>query len=511
MLVVLTVNLLVAQVLGQASAQWKLAAVGGLLCAAPALLGLWWAQGSLRSALALTLSLTALVVLQIQLAGGSLLWHFNVFVSLSLLLVYRDWRPLVFMAGLFAVHHVSFDRMLAAGIGTYCLSQPDLNQVALHVAFVVVQTLALSKVAVTQHRSARELRELEVLVNSMGHDGRIRLNLSVMQAQTTAGRRLQQLQHRMATAMAEVQSVGQRIEAAAQSVASGSGALRQRTRDAATGLQDASMCLQQISVIVEHSTEAATEARSMSDTATLMAEQGNRMVAEVTHTMQDIEHSSARINEIIAVIDSIAFQTNILALNAAIEAARAGEQGRGFAVVAGEVRHLAQRSAAAAREIKTLINASTKTVQSGTQQVGGAGQAMDQLVGSVKRVGELFQAVTSDTSEQMQGLRTVSQSLTELSDSTQSNVGVADEASDAASDLHAQVARLAEVLSAFKLSGAGDAGLAAAGASTNTHTKTNPGPDPSARRSPSVPPAAPRSQTVPKGPVAAQQATVDYF
>jgi len=451
LLVIIGLNVLGALLLGHWHDQLALAAQVSAALAGVILLGALPALGRLRSRLLLSAVLTVLVALQIHLARGALQYHFNVFVSLSLLLVYRDWRPIATMASLFIAHHVGFDRLLQAGIGTYCLSAPDPLQIALHAAFVVAQGGVLSAVAMRMQAESLVARELEFLVNAMGREGRIRLNLDVVRAETPLGQRLHHVQARMAEAIRAVQDASRQVDAAAQDVAEGSGALMSLTESTASGLKDSAMCLQQIGVIVQHSTEASGEARAMSVTAAGMADQGDQMVTGVVATMKEIEAASRRITDIIGVIDGIAFQTNILALNAAVEAARAGEQGRGFAVVASEVRSLAQRSATAAKEIKSLIGISSTTIETGTRLVGGAGKTMNQLVSSVRRVGELFESVTADTAEQMQGLQTVSASITELSGATEQNVGVAERASAAAAAMREQSARLAEVLNAFNL------------------------------------------------------------
>ena len=184
------------------------------------------------------------------------------------------------------------------------------------------------------------------------------------------------------------------------------------------------------------------------------------MVSEVVTTMGDINQSSRKIADIIGVIDSIAFQTNILALNAAVEAARAGEQGRGFAVVASEVRNLAGRSAEAAREIKALIGASVERVESGARLVQNAGTTMDEIVGSVQRVGAIIGEITAASSEQSDGIGQVNTAVNHLDQMTQQNAALVEESAAAAQSLREQAMRLAGAVQVFKLSPAdGDVGL----------------------------------------------------
>ncbi len=450
--------------------------------------------------MALATALAALVELQIWLSGGGLAQHFNIFVSLSLLMAYRDWRPIAFMGSLFVGHHLLADCFLQP---VMCLATPDAGPVLTHGAFIGAHALLSGCAAWVLERESRAARELEILINAMGRDGPIRLNLAVMRTESPLAQRLQHVQARMAEAMRAVQASSRQVEVAAHEVAAGSGELMARTEAAASGLRDSAMCLEQIGIIVQHSTEASTEAKAMSGTAAGMADQGDRLISDVVETMKAIESSSHRINDIIGVIDGIAFQTNILALNAAVEAARAGEQGRGFAVVASEVRSLAQRSAAAAKEIKSLIGVSTDTVESGTQLVSGAGQTMNQLVASVRRVGELFESVSADTSEQMQGLKTVSDSISELSGTTQQNVAVAERASAAAADLREQSARLAEVLASFNL---GDVDVTAAAPVPHRATAV-----PRRVPSPVAPARAPRAAAPPPAPAASESGVVEFF
>ena len=185
--------------------------------------------------------------------------------------------------------------------------------------------------------------------------------------------------------------------------------------------------------------------------ASAVAQRGGQVVAGVVSTMQDISASSRKISDIIGTIDGIAFQTNILALNAAVEAARAGEQGRGFAVVASEVRSLAQRSAAAAREIKGLIGASVEKVESGSRMVADAGTTMKEIVDSVQRVDHIIGEITTSSSEQSEGIHQVNNAVTQLDQMTQQNAALVEESAAAAESLKDQAHRLSAVVDTFRL------------------------------------------------------------
>ena len=241
------------------------------------------------------------------------------------------------------------------------------------------------------------------------------------------------------------------INDASRQIAEGNQNLSDRTEQQAQSLQSASSAMHQLAATVRESADSAANASTLAGQVNGVAQRGGEAVSAVVRTMGEIETSSRRIEEIIGVIDGISFQTNILALNAAVEAARAGEQGRGFAVVAGEVRSLAQRSATAAKEIKTLIAGSADKVRSGSQQVAQAGQTMDELVAAVQRVNMLIGEISLAAAQQRSGIDDVSESVTQLDQSTQQNAAMVEEAAAAAGALSQQAAVLAQSVAVFRL------------------------------------------------------------
>ena len=241
------------------------------------------------------------------------------------------------------------------------------------------------------------------------------------------------------------------INTASAEIATGNLDLSTRTEQTASNLQQAASSMEQLTGTVRQSADSAQQANQLAASATETARRGGVVVSEVVSTMDQINASSKKIGDIISVIDGIAFQTNILALNAAVEAARAGEQGRGFAVVAGEVRSLAQRSAAAAKEIKTLIGASMERVEGGSRLVANAGSTMTEIVASVQRVSHIIGEITTATSGQSSGIGQVSASMGELDQMTQQNAALVEQSAAAAESLKEQTARLAQVIDTFRL------------------------------------------------------------
>ena len=241
------------------------------------------------------------------------------------------------------------------------------------------------------------------------------------------------------------------IAIGAGQIATGNADLSHRTEQQAGSLQQTASSMEQLTTTVRANAEAALAADKLAKSASDVAARGGATVMTAVATMDEINASSKKIADIIGVIDGIAFQTNILALNAAVEAARAGEHGRGFAVVAGEVRSLAQRSAQAAREIKTLIAASVERVEMGSRQVDEAGRTMEDIVGQVKRVSDLIAEISTATHEQSGGLGQVGEAVTQLDRVTQQNAALVEQSAAAAESLKQQAARLVGAVAAFKV------------------------------------------------------------
>lgn len=243
------------------------------------------------------------------------------------------------------------------------------------------------------------------------------------------------------------------IATGSSEIASGAADLSQRTEEQAANLEQTAASMEELTATVVQNTETARQATQLAATASTVAGQGGSIVGEVVNTMEAISASSKKIVDIIGVIDGIAFQTNILALNAAVEAARAGEQGRGFAVVASEVRNLAQRSALAAKEIKTLIGDSVEKVDNGSRQVADAGKTMGDIVNQVKRVNDLIDEISHASTEQSSGISQVGLAVNQLDQVTQQNAALVEESAAAAESLKHQAAELARTVVAFRLPG----------------------------------------------------------
>jgi len=262
--------------------------------------------------------------------------------------------------------------------------------------------------------------------------------------------------------VSEVRRGTDTIAAATSQIAIGNHDLSSRTEEQASALEETASSMEQLTSVVRENDNNARQANELAAEASRVAQQGGAVVDEVVQTMGSISDSSKKIVDIIGVIDSIAFQTNILALNAAVEAARAGEQGRGFAVVASEVRNLAQRCAGAAKEIKELIGASVQQVDAGSQLVVSAGRTMEDVVTAVQRVSAMVELISAAGREQSAGIEQINKAVSEMDGVTQQNAALVEEAAAAAESLQQQAERLSGVVGVFKVDGLAAAAAAPA-------------------------------------------------
>lgn len=267
-------------------------------------------------------------------------------------------------------------------------------------------------------------------------------------------RMLDQMNAKLVGVLRDVGASSSAVDEAARSIAEGTADLSRRTEQQAAALEETASSMEELTSTVKQNADNARQANELAVGASKIAVKGGEVVGHVVDTMRGISKSSKRIADIISVIDGIAFQTNILALNAAVEAARAGEQGRGFAVVAAEVRMLAQRSAAAAKEIKDLIASSVRSVEDGARLVDDAGKTMEEIVSSVGRVTSIMSDISAASGEQSQGIEQVNQAVSHMDQTTQQNAALVEEAAAASETMREQARNLAQALDVFKMAAA---------------------------------------------------------
>jgi methyl-accepting chemotaxis protein len=255
----------------------------------------------------------------------------------------------------------------------------------------------------------------------------------------------------LTTVVAEVRRNAESVSTASGQIAQGNSDLSQRTEEQAAALEQTSASMEEMGASASHNAENAATANRLAGEANSVAAEGGEVVAQVVATMREINDSSVQVSNIVAVIDGIAFQTNILALNASVEAARAGEQGRGFAVVANEVRNLAQRSADAAKEIKVLIETSVERIGQGTTLADRAGATMQQVVSAITNVSTIVEEMSSASREQNEAVRQASEAVTQIDETTQQNAALVEESAAAAESLRGQAVELVKLVQQFQL------------------------------------------------------------
>ncbi|MCZ8092174.1 MAG: methyl-accepting chemotaxis protein [Acidovorax sp.] len=332
----------------------------------------------------------------------------------------------------------------------------------------VLQTLAIAIVLLalgaagiaglltaTSFRRLSQVRDAMDKIGSGGGDLTQRLPVSGQDEVAQIASSFNTFIDQISTVLKDVRNGIESMKTATDEIRAGNQDLSNRTEGSASSLQETSASLSQLTVAVKQSADSASLATRLAGEASASALKGGEVVASAVATMDDISKASTKIGEIIGVIDSIAFQTNILALNAAVEAARAGEQGRGFAVVASEVRNLAQRSAAAAREIKTLIDASSASVKTGAERVRATGDTMAAIVQGIQRVTLTIGEINGSMAEQSSGISQINQAVTEMDRSTQQNAALVEESTAASAVLNEQAHNLSRTVAGFTLDASG--------------------------------------------------------
>ncbi|OAJ55555.1 methyl-accepting chemotaxis protein [Paraburkholderia ginsengiterrae] len=315
------------------------------------------------------------------------------------------------------------------------------------------------------------------------------------------------MQRSLTETVRTVRSGSESIATATRQIAAGNIDLSSRTEEQASALQETASSMEELTGTVKQNADNARQASSLAANASEIANKGSAVVGQVVGTMGDINQSSAKIADIISIIEGIAFQTNILALNAAVEAARAGEEGRGFAVVAGEVRSLAQRSSAAAKEIKELIDTSVERVQSGSALVDEAGRTMTEIIGAVQRVTDIMGEIAAASEEQSSGIDQVARAVTQMDEVTQQNAALVEEAAAAASSLEDQAGKLRTAVAVFQLEEGGSHAPVHASVSSAPKRVSTPARGKAARHvfhSAAAQPA-PQAAAAPKVPAATAQ------
>ncbi|CAN7522810.1 methyl-accepting chemotaxis protein [Acidovorax sp. LjRoot194] len=333
-------------------------------------------------------------------------------------------------------------------------------QRSLHVLLAAVMTIAVGQLVFSWHIAATLKHRV---IESQAVADRVRDgNLTVPVTDSSRDEfspllaSLAVMQDSLSTVVAKVRMGSESVASASTQISAGNNDLSNRTESQASALQETAASMEELNSTVRLNAENARLANQLAQSASSVASQGGAVVADVVRTMKDINDSSNKIADIIGVIDSIAFQTNILALNAAVEAARAGEQGRGFAVVASEVRSLAGRSATAAREIKALIATSVERVGTGTALVDRAGQTMADVVSSIQKVTDIVAEISAAGSEQSQGVQQVNEAVLQMDQATQQNAALVEEMAAAAGSLDMQARDLVDTVAVFQLGALGD-------------------------------------------------------
>jgi methyl-accepting chemotaxis protein len=429
---------------------WQAVQWIGLPVALVASMLVWRRPGALGTRLFLAASLMTFAALQIHQAHGVTELHFGVFVLMSFLLAYRDWRPIACAAAVIAVHHVLFNYLQFAGLGVYCFTQPALSTVLTHAAYVVAQAGLLIYLARHMKADAQTGGELALLGEGLSHEaGKFDLRHTQMALEGASSRAFKGTLDAIHHALREITRTTERMASSSEHIAAGNETLLEQISTQADGLKATNAAVAQIAQRIRESADQAASANALSRQTSTVAQQGGAAVGEVVSTMGEIDTAVHRMGDMIATIEGIAFQTNILALNASVEAARAGNEGRGFAVVADEVRTLAQRSASAAREIRQLIADSLHQVERGSVLATRAGDTMQSVVGHVENVAGLIERISAASEAQSRDVDRFSEGVEKIDAALAGNVENVKGVASASGNLREQAHTLSVAMSAF--------------------------------------------------------------
>jgi methyl-accepting chemotaxis protein len=351
-----------------------------------------------------------------------------------------------------AVHHLLFNYLQQKGFGTFCLTEPSLQRVVVHASYVVVQASALCWLAWRMEKEAVTGAELAQLSEHLGRQGGVfDLRFGGMGMNSALGHSFKNTMDAVHRTMNRVRAAAGQISGAAHEIMQGNAQLEQRTRTQAESLEHTMESMRTLASNVHGNADNAKQAAQLALDAHTVAGTGSQAVADVASVMGEIRADAQKISEITAVIDSIAFQTNILALNAAVEAARAGESGRGFAVVASEVRALAQRSATAGREIRGLISGSLEKTVNGARKAEDAAGVMGEIVASIERVAIIVREIGDASQSQSGGIDDVNTAVAQIDELTRQNADLVTAASSASASLDEQATQLLDAVGVFRL------------------------------------------------------------
>lgn len=432
--------------------RWSAAIVVGLLAAGMPSLLILWRPGHLATRLVVACALMVLAALHIHLLSGQAEIHFGIFVLLSLLLAYRDWRVILCAAVVIALHHLSFNFLQQWGYGAICFTEPGLGMVLLHAAYVVVQAVALGWLAWRMERAAIAAEELAHLSAHIGREsGVFDLRFGGMHMDSALGHSFKRTMDAVHRTMSEVRATATTLSAAAHAMAQGNQQLDAHARTQAESLAQTAASMRDLAANVHDNAARAQQARQLTDQARQTVDTGSAAVAGVATVMGEIQQQARKIAEIIGLIDSIAFQTNILALNAAVEAARAGESGRGFAVVATEVRALAQRSASAARDIRALIADSLQKTDAGFRQADHAAGVIREVVSSIDQAARVVGEIGEAGQTQSADIDAVNLAVADMDALLRQTASEVAQAASASTSQQAQAAQLLRAVELFRL------------------------------------------------------------